>query len=242
MNQKSKNIFLVLFSIIVILVLYANAVDSFILDIAFKPLIVISLLIYLFLQKAHQNKAASFAIGGLLFSLLGDVFLIFQGQRALFFIGGLVSFLIAHLFYIFYYMRSSEHTKQKKLNTKMPLIIFMGLYGATFFAVLFDNLGALKLPVFLYTSVLVSMNMFALNRYGKVNDKSFKLIMIGALCFTLSDSLLALNKFLLPLPFAGVWILASYAAAQYFITEGVVNTSYLPLSEGEGTIPDKKTY
>ncbi len=227
MNQKSKNMFLVPFSIIVLMVLYANLVNSFILDIVFKPLIVISLLLYLFLQKAHQNKATSFAIAGLLFSLLGDVFLIFQGQQALFFIGGLVSFLIAHLSYIFYYMRSSEHIPEKKLNTKIFFILFMGLYGAAFFTVLFDSLADLKVPVFLYTSVLVSMNIFALNRYGKVNDKSFKLIMIGALCFTLSDSLLALNKFLLPIPFAGVWILASYAAAQYFITEGVVNTAPL---------------
>lgn len=101
----------------------------------------------------------------------------------------------------------------------------MMLYGTIFYLLLYNNLGGLKVPVFVYTTVLISMNIFALNRFGKVNDKSFQLIMIGAICFALSDSLLALNKFLIPLPLAGVWILATYAAAQYFITQGVLSKS-----------------
>ena len=68
----------------------------------------------------------------------------------------------------------------------------------------------------------MGMSIFAINRYGKVNDKSFKLILVGAILFTMSDSLLALNKFLQPIPLAGVWIMASYAAAQYYITKGVL--------------------
>ena len=220
-----KKYFVVLFLIIVALVLFASSTNNFILEIIFKPLIVISLLIYLFIKNGHKEKAVSFAISGLLLSLLGDVFLIFQDQHALFFIGGLVSFLLAHISYIIYYWRSSGSITQKKLNNKTFVILVMMLYGTIFYLLLYNNLGGLKVPVFVYTTVLISMNIFALNRFGKVNDKSFQLIMIGAICFALSDSLLALNKFLIPLPLAGVWILATYAAAQYFITQGVLSKS-----------------
>ncbi len=219
-----KNKFIVLFLIIVAIVLYASSTRSFMLEIIFKPLIVISLLVYLFIQGGQKEKAVIFAIGGLLLSLFGDVFLLFQEQGPLFFIGGLISFLLAHLSYIFYYLRSSESNAVKKLKNKTVFILLMVLYGIVFYILLYTDLGGLKIPVFIYTTVLISMNIFALNRYGKVNDKSFKLIMIGAICFAISDSLLAINKFLLPLPIAGVWILATYAAAQYFITQGVLGT------------------
>lgn len=233
MKKFLQDKFIFIFLFVVALVLYANAINSLILDIIFKPLIVIGLLIYLLAKNGHKGKASAFAVGGLLFSLAGDILLIFQAHHALFFIGGLISFLIAHLLYIGYYIRSAQATNDKVLNGKFVFFMLMLAYGAAFYMLLYNNLGELKLPVLIYTLVLTSMNIFALNRYGKVNDKSFKLIMIGALLFTSSDSLLALNKFLLPLPFAGIWILTTYAAAQYFIVEGI-NTSPLPLSSGGG--------
>ncbi len=221
-NFLKKN-FLILFLFIVAFVLFASSTDNLILIVIFKPLIVVSLLVYLFMEEGHKEKAVSFAISGLLLSLLGDVLLIFQEQHALFFIGGLISFLLAHVCYIFYYLRSSDAIAVKKLKNKAVFILIMVIYGIVFCFLLYNNLGALKVPVFLYTTVLIGMNIFALNRYGKVNDTSFKMIMIGAMCFAISDSLLAINKFILPIPLAGVWILSTYAAAQYLITQGVLS-------------------
>jgi uncharacterized membrane protein YhhN len=237
MKDFSKNKFIFIFLLIVACVLYGSAINSLTLDIIFKPLIVISLLVHLFINNGHNRKAALFAIGGLLFSLMGDVLLIFQGSNPLFFMGGLISFLIAHLLYIVYYLRSADTTGNKELKGKFIFFILMLTYGAAFYTSLYKNLGDLKLPVLLYTSVLIAMNIFALNRYGKVNDKSFKLVMTGALFFTLSDSLLAFNKFFLTIPLAGVWILATYAAAQYFIMEGIMASPLNPLSFREGVKP-----
>lgn len=223
MKNSLQKYFIVLFIVIVAFVFLAGSLQSFILEIIFKPLIVISLLVYLFLQEGQKEKAVTFAIGGLIFSLIGDVLLIFQAQGSLFFMGGLIAFLIAHILYIFYYFRSSDAIASKKLKNSTIFVLFFLIYGIVFCFLLNDHLGALKVPVFVYTTILISMNIFALNRYGKVNDKSFKLIVIGALFFASSDSLLAINKFLLPIPFAGIWIIATYATAQYFITQGVLS-------------------
>lgn len=223
MDQNRKKGFVVLYLIIVVMVLIANVINSFVLDVVFKPLIVISLFVYLVSQKGHQIKAATFAMAGLLFSLVGDVLLIFQSEQPLFFMGGLISFLLAHVSYIVYYQKSTDTLLKKALPNKKLFFALMLVYGLVFYSFLYGSLGALKVPVFVYTAALVSMNVFALNRFGRVNDNSFKLILIGAMCFTLSDSLLAVNKFMMPLPLAGVWIIASYAAAQYFITMGFLS-------------------
>jgi uncharacterized membrane protein YhhN len=213
--------FLYLFIAIVAIDLYANSINNFALNVVFKPLIVISLLVYLYATKNSKTPSVTIAVAGLTFSLLGDVLLIFQAQNSLFFIGGLVSFLIGHIFYIIYYIRSSG-IATKTLKNKALYFIVILIYGASFYSLLFKNLNELKIPVLLYTCVLMGMSIFAINRYGKVNSESFKLILIGAVLFTISDSILALNKFLHPIPLAGVWIMATYAAAQYYITKGVL--------------------
>ncbi|MFY9307684.1 MAG: lysoplasmalogenase [Bacteroidia bacterium] len=225
MRNFIRHKFIFAFITIVLLVLLANITGNLFLDIVFKPLIVISLLVYLFASGGHKEKAARLAVGGLAFSCLGDVLLIFQGRHGLFFIGGLVSFLIAHLLYIAYYVRSSGSMPEKTLKGKYIYFLVILIYGTTFYTVLYNNLGDLRLPVAIYTAVLMGMNIFALNRYGRVNERSFIFVMTGALFFTLSDSLLALNKFLFPLPLAGLWIMITYSAAQYLITEGVVCSS-----------------
>lgn len=213
--------FLYLFITIVAVDLYANVIDSFVLNIIFKPLIATSLLIYLYVTKTPKTPSVTIATIGLALSLLGDVLLVFQAQNVLFFIGGLVSFLIAHVFYIIYYIRSSG-IATKTIKNKSLYFILILLYGASFYSLLFTSLHELKVPVFIYTCILMGMTIFAINRYGKVNDKTFKLILLGAVLFTVSDSILALNKFLQPIPLAGVWIMATYAAAQYYITKGVL--------------------
>ncbi|MFM8740122.1 MAG: lysoplasmalogenase family protein, partial [Cytophagales bacterium] len=57
---------------------------------------------------------------------------------------------------------------------------------------------------------------------GQTSDKSFFLVMLGALLFMVSDSLLAVNKFLNPFEFSGIAIMATYCAAQYLIVEGLL--------------------
>jgi uncharacterized membrane protein YhhN len=45
----------------------------------------------------------------------------------------------------------------------------------------------------------------------------------GALLFVISDSLLAINKFYKPLPFAALFIMLTYCAAQYFIVRAFIH-------------------
>ena len=66
------------------------------------------------------------------------------------------------------------------------------------------------------------MGIFAAFRYKKVSPASFNFILIGAIFFMLSDTLLAFNKFTNPLPLAGFLIMSTYIVAQYLIAEGSI--------------------
>jgi uncharacterized membrane protein YhhN len=56
----------------------------------------------------------------------------------------------------------------------------------------------------------------------KVSDKSYQLVLIGAILFILSDSLIALSKFVVNIPLSSLWIMATYVVAQYLIIQGLL--------------------
>ena len=60
----------------------------------------------------------------------------------------------------------------------------------------------------------------AIGRATVLRDAPSLLVAVGAGFFMLSDSLLATNRFVMPLPMAQVWVLATYYAAQALIVSG----------------------
>jgi len=74
--------------------------------------------------------------------------------------------------------------------------------------------------VVVYSTAIATMVLFAINRFHRVNDRSFVLVFIGALMFMFSDSFIAVNKFLHPIAFSGVWIMSLYSFGQYLIAKG----------------------
>ncbi|HMQ00766.1 MAG TPA: lysoplasmalogenase, partial [Cyclobacteriaceae bacterium] len=88
--------------------------------------------------------------------------------------------------------------------------------------VLYPHLDKLLWPVIIYATVIVWMTLNALFRYGRTNALSFWLVFFGALFFMLSDSMLAINKFMLPFDYAGFFVMFTYITAQYLIVEGLL--------------------
>lgn len=185
-----------------------------------KPLLLLSLLVYFSIHaNSNRNKTFYLMFGALFCSLLGDVFLLFETQSSLFFTLGLASFLIAHILFALTFIN--------KWNTKTPvrfwLIVFsLFLYGGFLFYILNDSLGALKVPVILYILGILAMVITAYRRKGSVPPSSFNLVFIGALFFVISDSILAIDKFLMTIPLSHILIMGTYATAQYLITKGIL--------------------
>lgn len=187
-----------------------------------KPSITISLMLYIAFNTQLKGRFAKRIFAGLFFGLLGDCFLMFVHVNPNFFILGLVSFLIGHILYItaFYLDYKWQPNIEKKIGW-LALIGF-GIFGIVFYLYLRSYLDTLKIPVMIYTFIILLMAVMAVNRKGRVNTKSFNLIFYGAILFLISDSILAYNKFVLPIEFSGIAIMSTYMIAQYLITIGAV--------------------
>lgn len=151
------------------------------------------------------------ALGG---SLAGDVFLMFQG----FFIPGLVSFLVAHLFYVALF-KSGQAWFAHRGALAATLGIGMAMYAFLWAGGLPP---ALRAPVAAYVLVIALMAAQAIGRATTLRDAPSLLVAVGAGFFMLSDSLLATNRFVTPLPMAQVWVLSTYYAAQVLIVLGML--------------------
>jgi alkylglycerol monooxygenase len=68
-----------------------------------------------------------------------------------------------------------------------------------------------------YAIVIALMAAQAIGRAAVRRDTASVGVAIGALCFMLSDSILAINKFAMPLPMSEFAVLTTYYAAQILI-------------------------
>ena len=185
-----------------------------------KPLLIPALLLLLFFTKSTV-PGKNLLLIGLFFSWLGDIFLLFEYKNALFFIFGLASFLTTHIFYIIYFLKI--RSASTSLLKKQPVLIALVLgYGITLVWQLYPHLADLKLPVMVYAAVICTMLLCSLHIFFKVNKKAACYYLSGAAAFVLSDSLLAINKFYQPVAFAGIFIMLTYCAAQFFIVWGYI--------------------
>jgi uncharacterized membrane protein YhhN len=160
-------------------------------------------------------------IAALIFSWIGDVALMYKSL----FLPGLLGFLTTHVLYITAFTLGSRGSGRALLARRPWILIPLLAYMAALMSVVFPALSSsMIVPVGIYTLVLGLMVSCALNRYKRVDDSSFALVFGGAFIFMLSDSLLAINRFLLhgALTMAGVAIMTTYIAGQYLIVRGML--------------------
>jgi uncharacterized membrane protein YhhN len=192
---------------------------------AVKALIIPVLIIVFKATIGNENTLSYWLIfAALSFSWAGDVALGITRHQETMFMLGLICFLLTHVLYVIVFIR----TPGKNLPPKkfIYLIVPILIYGLVLLLVLYHDLGEMKIPVIIYTSVILAMVAAAINRFEKVNRISFYLVFIGAVLFLSSDSMLAIDKFSHPFPFAPPLIMFTYIAGQFLIVMGYLRQSY----------------
>ncbi|MBU2863090.1 lysoplasmalogenase [Reinekea forsetii] len=144
----------------------------------------------------------------LFFSACGDVLLQFD-----FFVPGVAAFLVAQLNYGVFFARhwSSAHTRWPISTMAIGYMLVMAF-------LLTPHLGDLIAPVFAYLVVIGFMGVLATH-----STLPIKWAVLGAFVFILSDSFIAIDRFLRPLPFSSYLIMITYYAAQWMIIQGALN-------------------
>lgn len=144
------------------------------------------------------------------FSWGGDAPLTLSGD--LWFVIGLVSFLLAHVAYVALFLRVPPRARRLPAWT----LVYAAWYAA-FLALLGPHLGILFVPVAAYGLVLGAMAALAGGLGG--------IVAVGGALFIVSDSVLALGRFLPGYEFAAhdLVVMSTYLAAQGFIALGVLS-------------------
>lgn len=75
----------------------------------------------------------------------------------------------------------------------------------------------LKMAVAAYVTVISLMAAQAIGRATVLGNAAARWVALGACVFMVSDSLIAINKFVMPVELSSLWILATYYAAQVLI-------------------------
>lgn len=183
-----------------------------------KPLLMIQLMLFV-----HDNLLGSLKrqlIYTLLFAFLGDVFLMFS--QAIFFPLGLGSFLVMQVFYILTFSKKLPIQKFGFLDfTVFALVIS---YVALFLHILWLGVATeLKIPVVVYAIALGSMAFFAYLRNKYAGGLAYWMVLLGAIFFVISDSLLAYNKFVATITGNSFYVMGTYILAQLLLILGLVN-------------------
>ena len=176
-----------------------------------KPLALLVLMVAAW-QSSAGILGRKWLMLALALSLLGDVLLMGEGL----FVPGLVAFLLAHLSYIQLFRQDAPWLRSRRavaVCISAAAVIFVGL----------DQNGLpteLRVPVAAYVLVIATMAAQAWGRARHLYSAASLWVAWGSVSFMLSDTLLAFDKFVSPLPYAGLWVLATYYLAQGLIVRG----------------------
>lgn len=184
-------------------------------SILLKGLSVGLLAVLAYLESAPEtpHRADALLLGtALLLSSNGDVLLDMDPKRL--FIPGLAMFLLAHIVYILLFVRNWPKPVRVG-GRQMVLIAAIVLYAGSVGAWLVPSLGSLAVPVVLYMGAITTMVVSTV-----VARFSRPWVVIGAVLFLTSDSLLAINKFKTPIPLRDYLVWGTYYAAQLSIAAG----------------------
>jgi alkenylglycerophosphocholine/alkenylglycerophosphoethanolamine hydrolase len=161
-----------------------------------------------------RERYTRWITAGLALSLVGDMLL--ETSKDLF-LPGLGAFLLAHVAYIAAYLSVS---RTPRWGLAAPFLLF----GAGFWWFLRPGLGALALPVGIYTAVICTMmwRSTALLGAEELARREPWAALLGALCFGLSDALLSFRLFVHPVAGMSYAVMLLYWAGQLGITLSAV--------------------
>lgn len=171
-------------------------------------IIPIALLLQLALTRS-TGKVRTLLATGLVLSAIGDVLLALDGL----FVQGLAAFLLAQITYTVLFMRQSRWQPRR-----LPWTALIVVYAGVSTLVIIPQASDMQIPV---TAYMVAISLMAISA-GFRDDARFLWVAVGALVFMVSDTLIAIDRFVSPLEHAGIAVMASYYLAQALIVIGVV--------------------
>ena len=171
-----------------------------------KPLTLIALIGVAVTLTPVDPTIRAWMVVGLVFSLGGDVLLMFD-EDARFFIAGLVSFLLGHIAYIVGLQLGRESLAWTGIGIVVVLVAIGTVGRRVILGVKGSEHPEMLLPVVAYLLVISAMVVSAFGTTGAW-------AIGGALLFYASDATIAWNRFIEPRRFGQIAVMVTYHLAQ----------------------------
>ncbi len=205
---KTQKVYLLVFFVFAIAYIGTVPIQPYPGSFAIKAIPVLTLSVLALTKVVGLKGKLLFA--ALIFSAGGDIALALgEGQ---YFIIGLGLFLVAHIVYIVAFSRDFKAQK-----SRIPIAVLLVAYAVAIAVIMTPSLKEMMLPVYVYMVVITLMGIFAAFRGPKS-----KLVLYGALSFIVSDSILAINRFMVAVPASDYLVMITYYLAQVLIVYGFV--------------------
>ena len=179
----------------------------------FKPLATLCVIAWAALGRSDDALVKRWILLGLVFSLAGDVALLWPVQG---FLVGLVAFLLGHVSYLV------ALTRRVRFLASPTAFGLWAIVAASVLAGLWAGVPAeLRAPVLVYVCALAAMAAQATSVWlacrGAPGAGRWRTVAIGGALFVLSDAILARDKFVGGIPLPTLFNLSIYWLAQWFI-------------------------
>ncbi len=197
----------------------ANAFGVYWLQFLSKPSLMALLFVYFAANTRRFGGLKYFVFAALFFSWLGDVFLLIEKRHDFLFVFGLAAFLIAHVCYLIFFYRIAGKNRARPEIKRLPTAIVL-IYSVLFYVKLLPNLSVLRIPVLIYVLIIGGMLIASFRAFDFEKQRFGWIVLAGTLLFAVSDSVLAINRFLFPIPLGSVLVMLTYSLGQLLITEG----------------------
>lgn len=154
---------------------------------------------------------------GLAACLVGDMLLEWNDRM---FTAGLVAFLVGHLCYIYAFVREER-------GLYLLALLPFAAWVAGLLRWLWPSLGAMQIPVLVYSCVICAMMWRALAMRIGLGFPSqapagwANVALVGAVLFAVSDSLIAISRFQLDIEYVRYAIILLYWSGQFGIAASV---------------------
>jgi len=188
-----------------------------VLEVISKPAVTLFLVIWLIGGGSLQGSEIWFA-AGLSVSALGDALLLFPD----FFLYGLIAFVFTHIFYIIGF---NQPNLLINIRIYILLLLFASLWGFMYSLVRKTAISKYsnkrnRLAAGIYSLVLCAMMFSASTTIFRDEwpRAAAGLAVSGAALFFFSDALLAVDRFIKPIPLASLWKRITYFLSQLAIS------------------------
>ncbi|HEX7363758.1 MAG TPA: lysoplasmalogenase [Dehalococcoidia bacterium] len=202
----SQRTWLYIFAIFAVLFIAMLPFEPYPGNFAIKAIPALSLAVLSFIAISGSRGKLLFV--ALLFCAAADIAL--ELAEGKYFVAGLGLFLVAHIFFIITFSRDFRFQ-----TAKMPIIVLFIVYSGMMAFIMTPSLKEMAIPVYVYMTALTLVGIFATLRAAK-NDFT----LYGAIAFIVSDSVLAVNKFMMPVAGANFIIMITYYLSLFLIVYG----------------------